>query len=375
MKILTISPDPVANQGDFVYRIARPFGEFARQFGAQVKSVSEASLADKFDLSRYDLIYIDQSWSLHMLMLVQLAKAQDQVRGRTGPKIVVDVNDAYEFMSPTMPAYERFHQNSDNYDSICDLADAITTSSPLLAKVMARRYRGKPVSYWPNGFMAPCCPSDSEGLGRSIDCYTGCYTSRSIGESLERYQDEGLNADISANDGVISSITCGIACSDSHVRDLLSAVPAVSRLIKAGISIPLLVMCSDQTAATFRAALGPDRPFTHVPAGTLSDYMDFWARCTHGLVFVDDTPFNQARSDIKPLEMLSMGCIPLFPDYGPYRELAERLPECVHHGYPLWALSTVLKTPPSLNLAWDLLEQRQERRLAAQKYGFLESIV
>lgn len=59
----------------------------------------------------------------------------------------------------------------------------------------------------------------------------------------------------------------------------------------------------------------------------LEDWGEFYTQYDINCVFVEQNTFNKCKSDIKVVEGLHYGNIPVFSKWGPYEELYEKLPE------------------------------------------------
>ena len=59
----------------------------------------------------------------------------------------------------------------------------------------------------------------------------------------------------------------------------------------------------------------------------LEDYGEFYAQYDINCVFIEKNVFNQCKSDIKVVEGIHYKNIPLFTNWGPYKELYDLLPE------------------------------------------------
>lgn len=59
----------------------------------------------------------------------------------------------------------------------------------------------------------------------------------------------------------------------------------------------------------------------------LEDYAEFYAQYDLNCVFIEHNMFGKCKSDIKVIEGLHYGALPIMSDWGPYHELYEKLPE------------------------------------------------
>lgn len=68
----------------------------------------------------------------------------------------------------------------------------------------------------------------------------------------------------------------------------------------------------------------PSDRFSFTPWGSMEQYYEFWQHPHVGIVPLLPTPYNVCRSDIKAIEILGGGALPLLPNLTPYEDLLRR---------------------------------------------------
>lgn len=129
----------------------------------------------------------------------------------------------------------------------------------------------------------------------------------------------------------------GWAGSLGHVADILSIGPMVQAYLLSHADATFHVMGNESLASNLHL----HERYFFTPWGTVEQYFEFWNSIEVGIIPLLDTPYNQCRSDVKLLEMVSRGVVPIVPHAKPYQTLIERfnLP-CYRH---LRELNTRLK--------------------------------
>jgi hypothetical protein len=68
----------------------------------------------------------------------------------------------------------------------------------------------------------------------------------------------------------------------------------------------------------------PQNQFKYTPWGTIDDYYRFWSPIEVALIPMLDTAYNECRSDIKIIETIAHGVLPIVPDLLPYKQLISK---------------------------------------------------
>lgn len=74
----------------------------------------------------------------------------------------------------------------------------------------------------------------------------------------------------------------------------------------------------------------PKESFVFQPWSGLTEYLSFLEQIQVGIIPLLDTPYNQCRSDIKAVEMMSRGVIPVVPKAQCYQDLIKQAELCVY---------------------------------------------
>ena len=112
-------------------------------------------------------------------------------------------------------------------------------------------------------------------------------------------------------------VVVGWAGSFGHYNDLDRIVPALVRWITSRSDIRFHFMGADRLWELFTSL--PDQCKTKFPPGSLSDYSRFLETLDIGIAPMEDTLYNQSRSDVKFLEYAAHGVVPVLQDVEPYR--------------------------------------------------------
>lgn len=326
LDVLTVSAS-VEPAGDFIYRAKRPWDAMIAEAGGDVLHVTHltaGSLSEEDFRHPPDVLFVNQAFDALTLALARKVRASGKV-------VIVDINDYYSGMSPWFNAYEQWQKNRDNFDDLVETATALVTSSKRLAYLYRETTR-KPVTWWPNGLVPAVQEPDGLGLRYAV----------------------------------------GWGGSDSHLRDLAQASEVLRRL---GEYRTLRVMCSSHLLRS----LPSDINLIHTPPGDLDSYLQ-WVACRYaGLILAENNVFNWHRSDIKMLEYLQAGVIPIWPRIAPYADYLD-YPDLRKYSY-----GDVSEIPDLIDRAYaaglnfrqfdELLESRAEKNLAPAKLGWLERLI
>jgi len=217
-------------------------------------------------------------------LAAKMTKAIPMLQAK-GVRVVVEVDDDFEHISPRNVSWPMVQphlhpaRNKVLLRRACEAADLVTVSTPALARLYGAHGRCVVV---PN-----CVP-----------------------ESYLRIRQE-------AHDGIFVGWSGSI---DTHPDDLQVTGTGVARAIRATGATMAVV----GTGKGVRKALG----LAEVPLTSgwrsLTDYPEALAQFDVGIVPLELSLFNEAKSYLKGLEMAAVGVPFVASPTGPYRELAER---------------------------------------------------
>ncbi len=111
-------------------------------------------------------------------------------------------------------------------------------------------------------------------------------------------------------------IAVGWGGSVGHLDDMARISERLIHWIMSRDNVHLYLMCADPIWELFEA-LPEDRKRRFAP-GSLDDYYRFVSHLDIGLAPLEDTAFNQSRSDVKFLEYAACGAVPVVQATGPY---------------------------------------------------------
>lgn len=265
--------------GDTCYRMRWPAMELARQDPSLTVINMDARARERGEWAeKADLLVIYQSHDLELLPVIATRRAR-------GLPTLVEYNDnfyeppvaspvAREWSSPLLwQIYELFMRE----------ADGILVTGEGLASLLSSKV-DTPVFVLKNHLPAPpptLRPPPSEG----------------------------------------EPFLLGWAGSLGHASDLLYVVPLLRTLVA---QHPLLHLCLMGNEA-FPEFIGvPSGRLSFTPWGSMEQYFEFWRHPHCGVVPLLPTPYNVCRSDIKALEIVGGGALPLLPNLTPYEDLLRK---------------------------------------------------
>jgi hypothetical protein len=146
--------------------------------------------------------------------------------------------------------------------------------------------------------------------------------------------------------------TIGWAGSLGHIADILSVLPTLEQTVRSASGRTLHVMGNEYLKDNAR--LNSDQ-YTFTAWGSIFDYQQFWRPLSIGVIPMLDTPYNRCRSDIKVLEMVAQGVLPIVPRRLPYQSLIER--------FTLLSFDSIADLAPLLDQALSLSTDDIEKRL------------
>jgi len=113
-------------------------------------------------------------------------------------------------------------------------------------------------------------------------------------------------------------VVLGWAGSLGHMADILALVPTLEELLSQH-SPTLAIHLMGNEALPTSIRLAKER-VVYTSWGSIHNYLEFWNDVSLGIVPLLPTAYNECRSDIKPVEMVSRGVLPLLPDFLPYKK-------------------------------------------------------
>jgi tetratricopeptide (TPR) repeat protein len=106
-----------------------------------------------------------------------------------------------------------------------------------------------------------------------------------------------------------------------HMADILSIKSLLHELAADDENILFYFMGNE--AIPDMLELPQDR-FRFFPWGSVEDYYAFLKELDLGIIPLNDTPYNQCRSDVKALEMSAFGVVPILPNTLPYTTFLQK---------------------------------------------------
>lgn len=216
---------------------------------------------------------------------------------RKGVAVVVEIDDDFSSLSPRNAAWADLQRSPLRHERwlrhICDMADMVTVTTPRLASVYGRHGR---VSVIPNQLPAAlvdgASPRYRPGTALKLVGWSG---------STLTHPDD-LQTTRGAVGAAVAEARAGVFVVGTGV--------GVRERLALPDDVPLFTT-GDPTASP--------------PTGWLSihDYLSGMMSCDVGIVPLELTPFNQAKSDLKGLEFAALGVPFVASPTGPYRSLAD----------------------------------------------------
>lgn len=263
--------------GDSYYRMRYPAAELAEQRPSWRVINLDAAAKERFTWAlEADLLVLYQSNDTDLIPVLR-------ERTRRGKKTLVEYNDnfyacpewgpvAQEWRSPLLwQCYERFMRE----------ADGVLVTGPGLAELFT-----------------PLVPSDRIHI-------------------LENHLHQPPPSLTKLNKSTNGELAIGWGGSLGHIADLLAVLPSIEEVLRGEPQARFHVMGNESIPSFVHL---PPEQFRFTNWGTLAQYYDFWKPVQIGIAPLLDTPYNRCRSDVKAIEMVSMGTLPLLPDLLPYRE-------------------------------------------------------
>lgn len=275
----------VNETGDSYYRMRWPAKELARQNPAWRVINLAANAIERFEWALHaDLLVLFQSQDYDLLPVLEARRAR-------GLKTIVEYNDNFYAPPQWSPVAEPWSSPLvwQSYETFIERADCLMVTGQGLVELFRERTKA-PIAVIPNHI--PVILPKVDLASKSLD----------------------------------HQINLGWAGSLGHMADLLAIAPLLKALVRQYPQITIHLMGN----ATIPQLLDlPPNRLVFREWGTMEQYFDFWKPVQIGLIPLLDTPYNRCRSDIKAIEMIACGVLPLVPRALPYGELlsATTLPQ------------------------------------------------
>lgn len=298
---------PVEPNGCAYYRCYLPSLELEKQ-GWEVSMAMPEYHPDGGFGAFIDKDNIFYGWQIVVFKLIMLRSVADILKNkRPNQKIVVDVDDFYEGLSPTNLAWQNTdpekypESNREHYWAIIDEADAIITSTQFLYDFYKKEKGKKNVFLVRNG----------------ID--------------IDRWHKKQDYSRFMPTIGWVGALPW-------RSNDLETLQPFFGEFLEKN---RLLFHHSGHIKEmnydfTDLAGIPSSVKFTHQPRMVLSQYPKMFKKIDVGIVPLNDIPFNHAKSTIKGLEYTAAG-IPFIASYSPeYEFFAKNGVGLVAHNEDEW---------------------------------------
>lgn len=258
--------------------LVKPSAPAERQMKAQWRQNWDGSL-DFLDVisPEADVVVLQRPLRAHLVEAIRV------LQGR-GVAVVVEIDDDFTSISrrnvsyPTVDPRQSPDRNWVNLSAACELADLVTVSTPRLASVYGAHGRVRVI---PNYVPASYCNTYQE-------------------------PHEGLYV------GWSGSV-------DTHPDDLQVTGGGVARAVERCEATMAVI----GTGRGVRSRLGLNQVPMSCGWRHLEDYPEAIAQLDVGIVPLERSPFNEAKSWLKGLEYAAVGVPFVATPTGPYRELAE----------------------------------------------------
>lgn len=266
--------------GDSYYRMRWPGSVVAHQRPDWTVLSLDSQAKERYEWGlEADLLILFQSQDLDFLPIIKK-------RQQAGKKTIVEYND--NFYEPPMgsPTYyvwsdQNIHRS---YELLMRTADHLIVTGPGLENLFQKKTTN-PITILENDL--PDKPLGLENLW-------------SLGEEVH----------------------LGWAGSVGHLSDYIWCLPVIRKLMREFSNLHFHMMGNKVLP---KYAFTPKDRTHYVPWGGMKEYFEFWKPLHLGIAPQLDTPYNNCRSDIKLVEMISRGVYPIVSDRLPYQKLIKKL--------------------------------------------------
>lgn len=232
-----------------------------------------------------DLLVIFQTTDVDLLPIMKR-------RRERGLKTIVEYNDNFYDPPPSSPAFSHWRSSvlHSTYENFMRAADGVMTTSSALVELFAEKTA------------RPC---------------------HRIRNNLP-FQPQPLETLLSKKSRNFSIAWAG---SIGHAADLIAVTPTLRRFLADHESAVLRVMGNEALPEVLQI---PKDQFIFQIWGDMNSYFAFLTEAHVGVVPLIKTPYNECRSDVKAIEMVGSGVLPLLPRAEPYTDFTSAT------GVPTW---------------------------------------
>ena len=117
-------------------------------------------------------------------------------------------------------------------------------------------------------------------------------------------------------------ITIGWGGSSGHINDLAEIAPTLMQICQSNPKAHFAFMGDQFVFDKLFASLAPEKK-SYTEPGSVDDYYNFLQTIDIGIAPLQNTPYNNCRSDIKFVEYASAGVVPILAKRIPYLQHAE----------------------------------------------------
>jgi len=270
--IIQIYNNQPKNSSDFFYRVSQRSKEFVKHY--KIKWVNIINLhEDKYEICKdADLLIINFVADIDLIPILEYRKSKNL-------PTIYEINDnflAFQKSNPMSSYYNKLEIQGQIYDYIRQ-CDGIQLSSNLLFNEL------------------------------NLEKYTENKKIITLKNCIDKIYD------FKESDEFI----IGWGGSSGHFEDIKSIAPILIKISKK-YNIKIAIKSDEKIKNLFRE-LGDN--LIYEPFSNMEDYHKFLSTLTIGICTIQKDRFNKTRSDVKYLEYISHGVVPVCSDFGPYSDL------------------------------------------------------
>jgi len=264
----------VDETGDSYYRMRWPGAELARR-DPNLRIINlDAQARERIHLAiEADLLVLIQNSDLDLLPVIE-------ERRRQGKKTLIEYNDNFYEPPAWSPVAEPWSSPLiwQNYEILMRAADSMMVTGPGLAELFRSR-TSAPIHIIENDFPRDLPP----------------YVAPPSREEIR----------------------IGWAGSLGHMADLLAIQPVFLTLLQEFPNLKISLMGNESIPEVLKL---PAERIEFTPWGGMQDYLNFLMKVQIGIAPMLDTGYNRCRSDIKAIEMVATGTLPVLQRTLPYEK-------------------------------------------------------